>query len=87
MILTFRNEIEASIYAEKHKPLRTALNTPPTFEYARRYGQRASDAVNDGRWALRAGDMVRATLHARSLSTILFHERPDLFEMRERRAA
>jgi hypothetical protein len=27
MIPTFRNEIEASIYAEKHKPLQTALDT------------------------------------------------------------
>jgi hypothetical protein len=87
MIPTFRNEIEASIYAEKMKPLQTALDTPVSEMYARRYGKRAANAAENCRLTAKAGAMASCTIHARSLSAILFHDRPDLFETRERRSA
>ena len=87
MLPTFRNEIEAAIHAERHKPLQTALDIPNGPEYANHYGKRAAFAAENCRLTAKAGAMHSLCIHARSLSTILFHERPDLFETRERRAA
>jgi hypothetical protein len=87
MIPTFRNEIEAGIYAERNKPLRAALNTPVGHDYELEYGTRAARAAEECRLALLSGDMTKASIRARSLSTILAHECPHLFETRERRAA
>ena len=86
-IPSFRNEIEASIYAERFKPLKTALDTPVSVDYARRYGARAANAAENCRLTLKAGAIASSAIHARSRSAILFHERPSLFETRERRAA
>lgn len=84
IIPTFRNEIEAAMYAERFKPLKTALDTPLSLDYARRYGDRTAQAAEGCRVSLARGHMAQATLFARSLSAILFHERPSLFETRER---
>lgn len=74
MIPLFRNEIEAAMYAERFKPLKTALDTPVSEAYARQYGRRAANAAENCRLTLKAGATGSCAIHARSLSTILFHD-------------
>lgn len=87
LIPTFRNEIEAGFYAAKVKPLQAATSEPVDEAYYRRYGDRAGNAATHCRIFARMGRMDKLALYARSLSTILAHECPHLFEQRERRSA
>lgn len=86
-IPTFRNEVEAGVFAERNKPYQNALSTPQDPSYERRYGVNAARAAEACRIAAIKGDNRRLHLNAISLSTILLHECPEVFEPTRRRLA
>jgi hypothetical protein len=79
MIPTFRHDLEAEAYAERHRPFAKAFG-PLEEGYAARYGARAAAAAQGCRDAFARGD--QRSLHIRALSLTLMADHPDLFEPR-----
>ena len=79
MIPSFRNDVEAALYADQHKPLQTALDAPNAPSYAARYGDRAAAAAELCRTKILAGDTRGAHIASLALS-ICLHDRPHVFD-------
>lgn len=69
---SFASVADAAHYAEKHKPLKTALETfPNQMDYSRRYGPIANKAMVACWEACVRGDMEAAAKATRALSRAL----------------
>lgn len=78
----FRNDSEAMRHAAIHRPYQNAFGPFPA-DYARRYGLRAAEAAMRARAAAAKGDDKALYLAMKALSTILYREKPELFEQRQ----
>ena len=76
-----RNDAEAARHAAQFRPFDNAFG-PLDMAYARRYGVRAADAAARCRLAALRGDTRALYLAQKALSTILYAEKPELFEQR-----
>ena len=85
MTLPFlRNDAEAARHAAQFRPFDNAFG-PLDMAYARRYGVRAADAAARCKAAAARGDTRALYLAQKALSTILYAEKPELFEQRQRK--